>query len=480
MASVRITLLGCAAIMTGGAQAADLPAKSAAPVDYVRICSTYGNGFFFIPGTETCLRVGGRVRAELLYLEPFERTQDAIGFRGRGRINIDARTPTAYGLLRTYIRMEMTRNTGAYGFSSTTSKIAQAYVQFGGLTAGRAVSFFTTPDLPAPNFGDLKFDDPSNAEVNLFAYTFTFGNGLSATLSLEDGTQRQVNNELDFPLFGVGSAGAVFPPIASTYGGERMPDVVSNLRYKGTWGEVQLSGALHQIRDVSAGLTTVDGVTVPVINPVTGLPNPTFADTEYGFALAAHSYVNVPALGEGDTVWISATYTDGATGYLNAGQADQISDGFISAGPLAMPFTDAFVDPFTGEFKTNKAYAIAGGLNHNWTPTIQTNVFGSWMRFDAPGIAQYTVPTTVATLATGTAGTTTGLVDFDEYRVGANVIWTPVKDFLIGIEALYIQVNPRERVAIPLTTANGDPTGSFRSAGSESTWEGRLRVQRDF
>src|SRR4051794_2299599 len=125
MASVRILLLGTAAIMTSGAQAADLPAKTAAPVEYVRICSTYGTGFFYIPGTETCLRVGGRVRAEYLYLEPTNRSQDSIGFRARGRINLDARTETAYGLLRTYIRMEMTRNTGAYGFSSTSANVAQ-------------------------------------------------------------------------------------------------------------------------------------------------------------------------------------------------------------------------------------------------------------------------------------------------------------------------------------------------------------------
>lgn len=43
--------------MTGSAQAADLPAKSATPVEYVRVCSTYGTGFFYVPGTETCLRV---------------------------------------------------------------------------------------------------------------------------------------------------------------------------------------------------------------------------------------------------------------------------------------------------------------------------------------------------------------------------------------------------------------------------------------
>lgn len=478
MASARTLLLGCAAIMTGGAQAADLPAKTAAPVEYVRICSTHGNGFFYIPGTETCLRVGGRVRAEYLYVEPIDRSQDTIGFRARGRINLDARTATAYGLLRTYARFELTHNTGAYG--GDTAQVKQAFVQFGGLTAGRAVSFFTDPDLPAPNFGDLRFDDPSNAEVNLFAYTFSFGNGFSATVSLEDGTERRVNNELDFPLFGVGSPTPVFAPIPFTYGGERIPDVVANIRYTGTWGGAQLSAALHQIRDVTAGLTTVDGVLVPVINPITDLPYPAHADTDYGFAIAANAYANLPFLGSGDTGWISATYTDGAVGYINAGQAASISNAFISAGPLAMPFADAFVDPFTGDFKTNKAYGIAGGINHNWTPTIQTNVFGSWMRFDAPGIAQYVVPVNAATLAVGTAGTTTGLVDFNEYRVGANAIWTPVEGLLIGVEALYIRVDPRGRVAVPITTANGDPTGSFKSTSSDDTWEGRLRVQRDF
>ena len=81
-----------------------------------------------------------------------------------------------------------------------------------------------------------------------------------------------------------------------------------------------------------------------------------------------HAYVNLPFLGDGDTGWMSATYTDGAVGYINAGQAGPISNAFISAGPLALPFADAFVDPFTGEFKTNKAYGVAGGINHDWTP----------------------------------------------------------------------------------------------------------------
>jgi len=155
-------------------------------------------------------------------------------------------------------------------------------------------------------------------------------------------------------------------------------------------------------------------------------------------------------------------------------------NGAISAGPLALPFADAYVDPFTGDFKTNKAFGIAAGLTHKWVPTLKTNVFGSWMRFDAPGSAQFAVPVNAATAATGTAGTVTGLVDFNEYRVRTNAIWSPVSGLQLGVEVLYARVDPRGRVAVPLTTANGAPTGFFKQTRADDIWEGRLRVKRDF
>ncbi|HZP74711.1 MAG TPA: porin, partial [Pseudolabrys sp.] len=34
------------------------------PVQYVKICSLYGAGFFYIPGSDTCLKIGGYVRTE--------------------------------------------------------------------------------------------------------------------------------------------------------------------------------------------------------------------------------------------------------------------------------------------------------------------------------------------------------------------------------------------------------------------------------
>src|SRR6266508_3507242 len=50
----------------GAAQAADLPVKAKA-VEYVRICSLYGAGFFYIPGTDTCIKLGGYLRVDTTF-----------------------------------------------------------------------------------------------------------------------------------------------------------------------------------------------------------------------------------------------------------------------------------------------------------------------------------------------------------------------------------------------------------------------------
>src|SRR6201991_4944130 len=68
MKMVKSLLLGSAAglVAVAGAQAADLPVK-AKPVEYVKVCSIYGAGFFYIPGTDTCIKIGGWIRAEYAF-----------------------------------------------------------------------------------------------------------------------------------------------------------------------------------------------------------------------------------------------------------------------------------------------------------------------------------------------------------------------------------------------------------------------------
>ncbi len=63
----KTLILGSAAtlMLVGGAQAADLAVASS--VDYVKVCSAEGAGFFYIPGTDICLKVGGYIRETFMY-----------------------------------------------------------------------------------------------------------------------------------------------------------------------------------------------------------------------------------------------------------------------------------------------------------------------------------------------------------------------------------------------------------------------------
>ncbi len=116
MKMVKSLLLGSAAgvVAMAGAQAADLPVK-AKPVQYVKICSLYGAGFYYIPGTDMCLKMGGWVRAEYGWggngnfaWGPYagnvnNRNTNNSALRARGYITADARNQTEYGTVRSYI-----------------------------------------------------------------------------------------------------------------------------------------------------------------------------------------------------------------------------------------------------------------------------------------------------------------------------------------------------------------------------------------
>src|SRR6266487_790729 len=67
MKMIKSLILGSAAglLAMSGAQAADLPVKAKA-VEYVKICSLYGAGFWYIPGTDTCIKLGGYLRVDVL------------------------------------------------------------------------------------------------------------------------------------------------------------------------------------------------------------------------------------------------------------------------------------------------------------------------------------------------------------------------------------------------------------------------------
>lgn len=211
--NIKSILLGAsaAALAATGAQAADLPVAPE-PVDYVRVCDAFGTGFFYLPGTETCLKIGGGVRVEFRMNDVLSdggsnwdaRTDESTRMRARGYLNFDSRTNTEYGLLRTYVAAwSTTDNNGASDFY-----LDEAFIQLGGFVAGRTASYFQF--YTGDNWGaalDQGFAD--YGETNLFAYTAQFGNGLSASVSVEhgDGKRGQIfynGTQLATPGFGFG------------------------------------------------------------------------------------------------------------------------------------------------------------------------------------------------------------------------------------------------------------------------------------
>jgi hypothetical protein len=383
MKLVKSLLLGSAASLcaVAGAQAADLPVQKAAPVEYVRICTAYGAGFFFIPGTDTCLRVGGRARGEFNFANARSRgvynpttfapvtssNADQTGFRGLGRLNLDARTQTAYGTLRAFVRFEIANRTGnnnlrsgtqeryalaffgtgvdTFGRAQTFVNVDKAFVQFAGITAGRASSFF---DFYAH---DLEFAGATAgsdvASTNLFAYTATLGGGLSATISMEDPVYRRNTVFNQGGVFGLNSGtlgiipasgqastganvfvgnppgvapvGVAFDPVTGIPTIARfldvaqrngVPDFVGTLRLDQPWGSAQLSSAVHEIQVGNFDPNTVVGGNFTQVAGQTVVNFPGAFLTPFG--------ANTAGAGFGSPLAIAPLPTQGGTAILTA------------------------------------------------------------------------------------------------------------------------------------------------------------------
>ena len=130
MKMVKSLILGSAAglVAMSGAQAADLPVKAKA-VEYVRICSLYGAGFFYIPGTDTCIKLGGYLRVETAFngsvyngayssaVGAQNRLSNYYTARSRQDLTVDTRTATEYGVVRTFFDATFSWTTGTYAGS---------------------------------------------------------------------------------------------------------------------------------------------------------------------------------------------------------------------------------------------------------------------------------------------------------------------------------------------------------------------------
>ena len=88
----------------------------------------------------------------------------------------------------------------------------------------------------------------------MLAYTASFGQGFSATVSIEDSMYRRYGTG---DVWVDGAAGVNQVPLTRplsgvyglTYGPQKLPDIVANIRVDQAWGSAQVMGALHQLTD---------------------------------------------------------------------------------------------------------------------------------------------------------------------------------------------------------------------------------------
>jgi hypothetical protein len=514
MKMVKSLILGSAAglIAMSGAQAADLPVKAKA-VEYVRICSLYGAGFYYIPGTDTCIKLGGYVRVDTTFngttyggpawsgdLGQGNRYRDYFVSRSRMALTVDTRTATEYGVVRTFGQGDFqfdnfgngTKNPAvltAPGVNSTLLSgagggyvaVEMVFIQFAGFTFGKSASAYATPwnGYPGNNNSFLMGGADYVTGVNNIQYTAQFGNGVSATVGLDD---PQVFNRTS--VLNLGVAGGFASAGANSYAGVHAPDIVGNIRVDQAWGLFQISGMAHLV-NASYNILGAGGVPT-ALSEISGHPE----DKWGGAVMAALQIKNLPT-GAGDDFKIDASYAHGATKAVvstSGGSPNFVMFGNtgLAGGYQSIGFgqtADAVYVP-GGELKLVDAWGIRGAFNHNWDPYWSSSLWGSYGSVRYNGSAADLTSARGQWCANYVAGKAVSAdftcnPSYNFAQVGVVTRWTPVKNLTFSAEVGAFFLDQKMTGSAILTPAAPKPTAIYEFR-DQSTVFLNVRAQRNF
>ena len=396
MKTIKSLVLGSAAglLAMGGAQAADLPVKAKA-VEYVKVCSLYGAGFFYIPGTDTCIKLGGYLRVDTTFNgagvqdqpawngDPgqMNRYRDYFSTRSRLALTVDTRTATEYGVVRTFGQEDFQFDTlGGATFNPNNlstqlgnngnllnvagggyTAVEMGFIQFAGFTFGRSASAYATPwhGFPGNNSSNLLGGHDTVTGVNNIQYSAQFGNGVSGTIGLDDPTvyNRTSVYNLSIALNAVGAG-------SNAYAGVHSPDIVGNIRIDQAWGLFQVSAAAHE---VNASYNVLGASSAPTAaSEISGHP-----DTKWGGSvMAALNIKNIPT-GAGHDIKIDATYAKGDTKNVistsgaspNFAMFSGSGNGAYQSIGFGATTDGVYLPGSTDGIKLTEAYGVRGAFN---------------------------------------------------------------------------------------------------------------------
>ena len=214
--NIKSLLLGSAAalIAVSGARAADaVTVAEPEPAEYVKICDVYGAGYFYIPGTETCLRIGGYVRYDIGLGDvgsfdgskafDVQSGKEQSNWSKNARFTLKTWTgqETELGTLKTYTETRFNfGNKNDYAITTSDAfnrahnkgvSLNFAWIQLGGLRVGKDESAFDTFIGYAGNVIQDTIVPYGGFDTNVVQYYFDAGNGFSAVVSLEEGAGKE-------------------------------------------------------------------------------------------------------------------------------------------------------------------------------------------------------------------------------------------------------------------------------------------------
>jgi hypothetical protein len=360
------------------------------------------------------------------------------------------------------------------------------FIQFAGFTFGRSASAYATPwhGYPGNNTSFLVGGHDTVTGTNNIQYTAQFGNGVSATIGLDD-----PYNWNRTALLNLGNG--VFVPAGlsavgvgtDTYAGSYMPDVVGNIRIDQAWGLFQLSGALHEVRATYNSTTNLNS----------GHP-----DTKYGGSvMAALQIKNIPT-GPGDDIKIDGSWAQGDMKNIfgtSGGAANFLMLGGVPGqfGPNNTlgfgTLTDGVFLPVAalgdGAIHLTEGFGVRGAFNHNWDPYWSTSLFGGamWVNYDNTAKAEYCAAYE-GNLLVATKGNALGAdfhcdPNYSLSMLGAVTRWTPVANLTFSAEAIWTHLNTNFSGTAFFSPGAPQPQQTW-TYHNQDTVSFNVRAQRNF
>jgi Porin subfamily len=505
---VKSLLLGTAAglVAMSGAQAADLPVK-AKPVQYVKICSLYGAGFYYIPGTDMCLKIGGWVRFEAMWGANGSTTGTWNGdvnnrgtnnslWRARGYITADARNQTEYGTIRSYIAVGVSTSSTGLDNAANQFSANRAFIQMAGFTFGLSQSFYDFYNAPAVmlyvNYPDGGTGDPG---WEVASYTAQFGGGLSASFGFEQRRMTQIIDQNTVTTTAVNATGnlggGAFSTSgntasgAGTYGGWNMPDLVGNLRVDQAWGAAQIMGALHQVN-------------ATYYNDAAAIEGSGHPDDKYGFVVGAGLKLNAPMLGAGDWFQAQVNYTQGALRYLMFNpngnfwmqRGQNVAYGVLSDGV----YGGSVLGGTASSVELTTAWSVQASYEHFWNKQWKTSIMGTYMATSYDGAANAMLCSRQSSALAGTrmtagSGAFSGTAalaaagcdnNWSVWAVGSRTQYNIDSSTYLALDVVYQSMDGMSTSSGTVSAGNASTTSYPATLSTMDNWGARFRVHRDF